>query len=108
MKKKSTKHKAPEKPQFPVSFETFLRPGFYNRSTLEHKEPSCFNGYVAIRKYRITFEEVDEPIEVLRERILRLWKDCDNPHHRHPLQITANELGLELDYRDYGSNLKPK
>ena len=78
------------------SFETFRRPDAYVESQLTQHEPSCFNGQVSVRRYRVTFEEVEEPGEVLIERVRKLWRETDNFHHWEPLQATARELGIEL------------
>lgn len=78
------------------SFETFRRIGTWQLQQLEASEPSCFNGEVAIRKYRITVEEVDEPKAVLEQRLRKLWRECDNHHHWAPLQAVAAKLGITL------------
>lgn len=77
-------------------FETFRRMGTYDQMQLCEKEPSCFNGQVNIRKYRVTVETIDESKEVLAERLLKLWRECDNHHHWLPLQTVAKDLGIEL------------
>lgn len=60
------------------------------------KEPSAFNGYVRVRKYRITIEMVDEPIEVIQQRLQELWDKCDNMHHYDPLKNEAKKYHYEL------------
>lgn len=95
-KSKST----PEKQQKPIdkvkSFETFREVGSYTMSGLIQKEPSSFNGNVQIRKYKITIELIEEPHNVLCERLQKLWDECDNWHHWTPLKNVAKELGYEL------------
>ena len=77
------------------SFETFRQIGSFEESNLKSDYPSAFNGIVRVQKYRITIEPVKEPIEVLRARVQKLWDECDNHHHRDPLQSMAKELGME-------------
>jgi len=77
------------------TFETFRDIGPYELGNLQQKKPSCFNGVVCVRKYRVTVELVDEPVEVLRERVQALWDSCNNHHHWEPLQWIANTLGME-------------
>lgn len=48
----------------------------------------------------ITVELVEEPIEVIRERILKLWRECDNWHHWDLLKSAAAESGLVLSMLD--------
>jgi len=91
------RRKAPE-PEFPQSFETFYKPGSYDRANLTAREPSVFNGTVSIRRYRVTFEEVEEPREVLIDRLADLWRECKNHHHGELLRRAAAELGIELLY----------
>lgn len=79
-----------------LSFETFREVGAFERSSLKRDDPSCFNGWVNYRKWRVTFEPVDEPIEVLQARVQELWENETNSHHRFPLRAAAKELGFEL------------
>lgn len=81
---------------YPKSFETFRPIGDYTMRDMTQTEPSCFNGEVKIRKYKVTIEEVEEPIEVLRQRVQKLWDECDNMHHWRPLQEAAERLGYTL------------
>jgi len=81
---------------YPKSFETFRIVGDYAMRDMTQSEPSCFNGEVKIRKYKVTIEEVNEPIEVLQQRLQKLWDECDNMHHWHPLEYAAKNLGYQL------------
>lgn len=82
-----------------ASIETFRDPRGYWLRLLEQKEPSSFNGDVQVRKYRVTVELIDEPDEVIRERIQKLWDECENHHHWQPLKNEAKKYGLELKHR---------
>jgi len=88
----------PTGPQFPVVFETFNGYITSSMQRFDDKQPSCFNGYVNVRKYRVTIEIVPEPDEVIRERIIKLWRMCDNHHHWTPLKSAAAKVGLKLDH----------
>jgi hypothetical protein len=77
-------------------FETFRTLGSYETSNITEKEPSCFNGFVRIKKYRITVEELEELKEVYEQRLQKLWDECDNWHHWKPLQSEAKKIGYEL------------
>jgi hypothetical protein len=86
--------KKQQKSPYPFSVETFgdVHPNMF----YTHNEPSAFNGIVRIRKKRITVEEVDEPIEVLCERLQKLWENTDNHHLYQPILTEAEKLGYKL------------
>lgn len=79
-----------------ISFETFRKIGAYEQSNLLKGDASCFNGNVSIRKYKVTIEPIEEPNEILAERLQKLWDECDNYHHYTPLQNAAKQIGYEL------------
>jgi len=97
-KPKRKKRQKPEEPKR-IEFETFREFLLYDISNLKQDEPSCFNQIVRIRKFRVVIEPVEEPVEVLQERIQKLWDECDNHHHWDPLESVARELGYELQGR---------
>lgn len=80
-----------------IELETFMPIGFYEIRQMEQEEPSNFNGWVRIKKYKVTVEVVEEPKEVLYERLLDLWEKCEGYRYREPLILAAKELGYELD-----------
>ena len=82
-----------------ASIETFRDPRGYWLSQMKQSEPSSFNGRVEVRKFRVTVELIDEPEEVIRTRIQKLWDECDNHHHWQPLKKEAEKYGLELNHR---------
>lgn len=87
----------------PRSIETFHDLSYkLDEAERCHGKPSCFNGTVKVRKYRVTVELIDESDEVIAERIRKLWRECDNGHHRMPLKAAAAEYGVELVYEEYG------
>lgn len=91
-KKKPAPTPTPE-PKYPIIFETFREVGNWEKSTLRSDTPSCLNGWVNYRKYKITFELVEEPKEVLEKRLEMLWVTGYNMHHYTPLQIAASKIG---------------
>jgi len=80
----------------PWTVETFRRPGAWDRAQLQSAGAYCHNGTVGIRRYRITVEEIDEPVEVLRERVQDLWDRATNMHDWRPLREAAAALDYEL------------
>lgn len=86
-----------------IEFETFR----YSPCDQMRKEtPDCFNGRVEVKKFRVIIEPIDEPKEVVFERIKKLWRECDNMHHFGPLRKAAEELGFTLDSRELGTERK--
>lgn len=58
--------------------------------------PSCFNGIIAVEKFRLTVERIAEPKEVIGARLQKLWEESDNHHHHAPLMAYARRLGVVL------------
>lgn len=94
--RKTKKPVSPPPPPYPMVFETYRELAGYWQTQLEQEHPSVFNGWVRVRRYRVTVEEVPEPLEVLRSRLQTLWDECDNHHHWTPLKKAAAEIGCEL------------
>ncbi len=89
-----------------ISFETFKEIGNYEINNMKQNEPTCFNGHVSVSKCKITIEPVEESKEVYAERLQKLWDECDNHHHVHPISNLAKSYGIELK-GSYGSK-RPK
>jgi hypothetical protein len=107
----ATRKKAPPQStgqKYPVVVETFNQIGHYDIGRMRQAEPVCWNGVVSVEKYRITVEKVEEPVEVLRERVRKLWRACDNHHHRHPLMCAAAKYDLVLNEDQYGTERKDR
>jgi hypothetical protein len=81
------------------TFETFCDIGPHELWQLTQNEPSCFNGMVRVEKYRVTVEKVQEPVEVVRARLQKMWDECDNHHHREPLAREGLKYGIDLRKR---------
>ena len=89
---------APESEPKVMVFETFKEIGSYEIRTLKDDAPYCFNGIVAVRRYRVTIEEIEEPNEVIQERLQKLWDKSKNHHDWGHLQAVARRYGLDLHY----------
>lgn len=76
--------------------ETFGHPGTYWLSQVSDRSPSVRNGVVTYKRYRITVEEIEEPLEVLQERVQTLWSQSLNHHDWDPLRSVAKKLGFAL------------
>ena len=96
-KAKKVKQQDPPTP-YRRTFETYRRVGDWEEGTLTMKAPSCFNGVVSIRRYRVTVEEIEEPVGVLEARLRKLWVECKNHHEWQPLQNEARRLGITLSH----------
>jgi hypothetical protein len=79
-----------------MTVETFRDLSSFDLSNLTQTEPSCFNGKVNIDKYIVTFEKIEEPNEILCERLQKIWDKCDNFHHWNPIKAKAKELNYTL------------
>ena len=104
--------KKPKKPVVPKVFiyekqtiETFHKPGTREIASLKCESADCGNGNVSIRRYKITFEEIPEPKDVLAKRLQSLWDHSETYHDSEPLKSAAIELGYELQ-GDRGSKRK--
>lgn len=88
----------PPPPAYPKVFEVTGEPQAYGGELHVYLSdtPSVGNGKVSVRRYRVTVEELEEPVEIIRERILALWKGSTNHHHWEPLRAAAAKVGLEL------------
>lgn len=102
--RKSPPPPAPAYPKVKV-IETYREPTWDLRN-IEQAEPSAFNGEVRIRRYRVTTELIEEPIEVLRDRLRKLWRENEpNHHHWASMRKMAERLGMdpnELRYEEHG------
>ena len=63
--------------------------------------PCVFNGMCLIRRFKVTVEEIDEPVEVLAERLIDLWNRRDelklgHSSNRSAMVNEAKRLGIEL------------
>jgi hypothetical protein len=98
MKKAASK----PKPHEPLhwSAEVFGRPYLGSVEHGNNQSPSAFNGTVRFRRYRVSVDEIDEPDQVLIDRLRKLWAECDNHHNLSPIQQAAAQFGIELKHED--------
>lgn len=101
MKRKSKKTVAPEPTRYEM--ETFRQVGSWQMGQMKQDHPDCFNGRVSVRKWRVVAELIDEPKEVIAERIRKLWRENDNHHNAMPLMAAAKEVGIELLLHECGA-----
>ena len=94
MEKKKQSYQAPEIPKV-RSFETFRKIGNCEESNLRQNGPSCINS-LRVKKYRVTIEEIDEPDEVICQRLQYLWDNTTNHHHADRLISAAQKYGYKL------------
>lgn len=79
-----------------VVIETFRPFDRIEQDRMRDDAPSCMNGSVRVRRYRITVEPVEEPPEVVHQRLQELWEKETNHHQRIPLLREAARLGYVL------------
>lgn len=78
------------------TLETFRDIRGYQLNNFKRDKPSCFNGIVNIHRYKITVELIEEPQEVLENRLQELWDNSKNYHDYEPLQAMAKKIKYEL------------
>lgn len=62
------------------TFEVFGRPNAaFGLIRTDSREASCFNGQVAVTRYRVTIEAIPEPVEVVAARVEALMRDAARP-----------------------------
>ena len=106
MKKKGAPSESVPVEAWPKVYDCFGEPPV--KTWVLPKEPSSFNGDVKVERFRVTVERVEEPVEVLRERLVKLWRECGNCHHWTPIKAKARKYGLELDMKDCGVDRERK
>jgi hypothetical protein len=102
-----TKPKKPARPVYPRVLETYDNFDYeLTKATRVPNVPSVGNFDVLIRRYRITVELIDEPHEVLVERLRGLWRKTDNYHDYDKLCREAKTLHVKLDPTEFGADVK--
>lgn len=84
-------------------FVTFRNVDTYAIGQMTQDAPSSFNGMARVRRYRVTVELLDEPIETIRARIVDLWERCNNHHQWGGIEAEAARYGLDLTPHVRGS-----
>lgn len=68
-------------------------------------EPSCVN-FMVLRRWRVTAELIEEPKEVLAQRLVELWERTPpNYHYEVDFKRLAKELGVALDPKRRGKSV---
>ena len=108
MKKLKSKSKLPASfPDAPFVCETYRPLGLSDLMPFDYpnwREPGTHQGGAHVTRYRVTVtvEKIEESVEVIRERIIKLWRSSKNFHHYDPIKREAARIGLELDGDDFG------
>ena len=79
-------------------FETYNEISEYTKINLISNEPTCFNGMVRVRRYKVSVELIDEDEDIIRARIQKLWDECSNTHNWDGLKSEAKKYGLKLSF----------
>lgn len=98
--------KKPEPKPKRHEIETFRDIGQWEMRQISQSEPSCSNGIVRVHKWRVVAELIEEPVEVIAERLLKLWRESDNIHDMGPLKVAAAEIGFQLPHGEWGRDRK--
>ena len=85
-------------------FESFRKPDTHE---FLQNEPSYFNGWLRLKKYKITIELIDEPNEVYQQRLQDIWDISNNNHSYWGVKSEAKKLGFEL-VGEIGNKIKPQ
>lgn len=87
-------------PEFPKVVETFDKPSAYHANLIPVDGAYLgVNGQVNVKRYKITIEEIEEPVVLIQARLQHLWEHSDNMHHMRPL----SELAAKYNYTFSGS-----
>lgn len=82
-------------PAWPKVIETY---GVPRIDRIQQTSPEAFNGMVFVERYRITIEKIEEPKDVLLQRLRELWETTERNHHLWgPIRQKALELGVVAD-----------
>ena len=80
----------------PSFFETFVKFDDWRKNSLTLNEPACFNEKVSVKRYLITVEEIEEPVDVITARLQKLWDESNNYHDADPIMHEAKLLNYKL------------
>lgn len=79
--------------------EVFGLPNDYLLGQLGKKEPVVWNGDVLVKRYRITVEEIEEPLTVLKDRLETLLHKRGHVSDYASILAEAKRLGVELSLK---------
>ncbi len=78
------------------TFETFGNPEEHIKRLLKDA-PTAFNGIVRVERYRVTVELIEEPKEVIKDRLRELIKQPGHIDKNKHVRQAAAKLGIKLD-----------
>ena len=98
---------APRRPRYPLVYESYSDNEWSIRSNAAaFSRPLAVAGQVRVRRFRITVELLDEPVDVIQGRIRALWRESTNHKMRVELTECAAEYGMVLDPQEWGIDAK--
>lgn len=80
----------------PQILETFRNPS-HVLSSQRQDNPSCYNGFVCVERYRITVELIEEPQEALKARLQDLLATATRKDAVREIHAEAKRLGITLE-----------
>lgn len=88
--------KTKKNPYTPEVLETY-RPPHHDIARLKADEPACFNGMVQVQRYRVTVELIEEPLDVLEDRLRGLLAKATRDNSKRDILAEAKRLGIVLE-----------
>jgi hypothetical protein len=79
----------------PVVIETFTDIKRLVRQATQD-EPSHLNNEIQVQRYRVTIELIEEPDEVIRDRLLALYDQRGHVDKYRAIRAEAKRLGIDL------------
>lgn len=87
-----------------IQVTTFQPPSYFRIQEHERfTEPKAFNGNVLVKRYKVTIEEIQEPDEVILERLKALYKNETNHYTRNDLERYAR-INFDVDLEGLSNN----
>jgi hypothetical protein len=85
----------------PIVFETFADTNDINRliRNTQQDKPSHVNNEICVQRYRVTIELIEEPDEVIRDRLLALDAELGHADKHRCIKAEAKRLGIDLTKR---------
>lgn len=85
-----------KKPAGPVVFDTYRHPDRIESLLSHFDKPSHQNNDIAVVRYRVTIEVVEESHDVLRERLLDLDNQPGHIDKGRAIKAEAKRLGIDM------------
>lgn len=83
---------------FPRAFETYRVISPFDIDAWTKHEPFVRHGRVCIRRYEVSIKRIEEPVEVLRDRLIYLWRNTEIDDESAALMREAmKDIGMRPD-----------